>query len=123
MTGGRGCLALLSAEHCDPRRLHVLIHTELMARMQAKKIGPASIGLYIFAGWYCSENDTNGRISREALSDYLPQQDGDSSAPIDAELQKLIDAGFILEEQGDNLVLADWGEWVVGDGEAGQGAE
>jgi hypothetical protein len=38
----------------------------------------------------------------------------------------LLSAGFLLwGEDGsqEELVLADWGEWIVMDGEAGEGAE
>lgn len=99
----------------------MLIHSDLTRRLRGKKVGAAGVGVYVIAGGYCSEFRTNGRIPRAEL-EKRSTPGGKGRADISTEISVLVSAGFLLED-GADLVLVDWGEWIVGDGEAGEGAE
>lgn len=101
----------------------ILIHHDLMRRLR-DSVSVGAVGLYVLICQHAAREQTNGRVHMIVVRDLMGETRAERLEAF-PDLRELQEAGFLDSEPPDydELVIQDWGEWVVAMGEAGFGAE
>jgi hypothetical protein len=101
----------------------IIINTELFARMRQARVSAGAVGLYVIMCQRAAQDGSNGRVSAAAVHSIM----GDTSeerTEVHPYLYELMAAAFVAYSRKRNeLIIVDWGEWVMGHGEAGSEPE
>jgi hypothetical protein len=101
----------------------IIINTELFTRMRQARASAGAVGLYVLMCQRAAQDGSNGRVPGAAVDNIMGDAPEERTEALPF-LHELMAAAFVAYSRKRNeLIIVDWGEWVMGHGEAGSEPE